>query len=464
MTEIGLDGREGSLYTERDLEAMRAELYPSIPPSERARYAEWERLWVQKRYRELPHGKAFKCPEEMLPIGIGSTYAVALKHPKVQSLRYQMQTSEQAQLLIHWQTTLRRCRYRTQYDAKMKHYLKTGEKDVVELIVRDESLIAFRDALPTEKPQDDEAVGLDSTYAEREHSGVSIHKIPPPPLEEPTEEKTDEEPWRFYINRWTASKQRGWKDVRISTPTMPGYALSENGLLLVLCNGVGEVWRLSDRKSLHRFGIVKGLVELASLTDDGHAAWVIGNTIYTWTCAAIVIDKQLISSIRVLPISGRVLAGTMNGQVYLIDSTASVIVSYRTFIDCVPVLSVDENLAQTIDSIDLGEDSTVFNTDRLTSSIRTKGPFVIFLLKTGMLRMCSTINNQLDVSIKPPKEATCKSSHVTPWYNQRGIWTNGETVGVLYPDGTVGAFTVAPPPTAKREGGGATVNTPMKKK
>jgi hypothetical protein len=359
-----------------------------------------------------------------------------------------------------------------QYDAKWKQYLKSGEKDALDMLVRDEELIKFRDLLPAESPSVEGEEGLSSDYIPREHSAVSMGHMETPPL--PPTQPISETMWRFYINRWGSIKQRGWKQTKISTPSMPGYAISDK-YLLVVCDGVAEIWRLEDRKCVSRIGSVQGVVDIASVNDEGWAAWVIENIAYSGSGEAAPnggnviddrpsdgpsesntrrgfvvsgvtrvakIENQSISALRILS-DGQLILGTLNGQIYQIDPSTGRIISYRTFVDLAPVLSVDVNLAQSIDSLELGEDHPIFQTNRVTSVIRTKGPFVIFLLKNGIVRMCSTLNNQMDVNILPPKNARCHPALVTPWYTQRGIWTNGKMMAVLYPDGTVGVKTVA---------------------
>ena len=77
----------------------------------------------------------------------------------------------------------------------------------------------------------------------------------------------------------------------------------------------------------------------------------------------------------------------------------------------------------------------MFNMVRPLTSI-IKGTFVISLTKYGRVKIFSKIHENVVVEYKPPADKTIFVDHVLPWYSN-GIFFNGETLAVLYPDGTV---------------------------
>jgi hypothetical protein len=154
------------------------------------------------------------------------------------------------------------------------------------------------------------------------------------------------------------------------------------------------------------------------------------------------ITRQIVSSVHIDDF-GFLLLGTTNGQIY--DISPFKLRSYTKDRECLAIVNISSSggskvCAQTINGLFMPGPTENFNDKQLiimrplTSIIR--GPLVFFLTKYGVLKIRSTIHDNVNIDLPILKGMSANINHLTPWYN-RGIYFDGKTCAVLYPNGSV---------------------------
>ncbi len=449
MAKLRLTSFDPEYFTKDEAMEMEKALYEDIPAPIRHAYSEQEKIWTKKDavFTEY-HTSQFPDPFGMIPVGINSEIAVGLSN--MSSKKANMAHTELQLFVASWNATLRRSRFRLQFEELMKRLIQTANVDEnlkpgIDFIVRDEKLLAFRDALP-EVAKDPEIVGLSQDLAEREDSVVTTVSVKEP---EKPEESGGSDVFVFYTNRYNT--QRVWKDAfTFKSSSLPGYALCEKYLMYAYyVEPIGPKATLGSTLvcvKLYQFPkkvITEWYCRLenvlnCAVNDNGVMAVTDGKFIYQKSLENPIIyrynvENQLITSIH-MDMSNHLMIGTLNGQIY--DVNPFKIRSYSKMRDCTPVLTIyggKKMVATNIGGLLCGE--KYFAASRpLTAHI--SGTLVIFLSKYGVLRIRSLVHEQICVDFAPPKNVQTTMDCITPWYDA-GIYFDAKKLAVLYPNGVV---------------------------
>lgn len=425
--KIRTESFDPDFYTQDELIAMEDELYSDIPKNIRSLYSQYEKKWLSKKPFVESSSSSFPTHETIIPVGINSKMAFGMNVDP--NYIFKMIESEQIQFHKAWKSSLLRSKSREQYEYRLKKFI-VGDpnlKVALEKIYKDEELLTFRNSLPTEK---------DLGYEHRQDSEVQTISV-----EEP--EKSESIYDTVYFLYYTCFT-KGWKTSKICVKSeqTPSIFISEKFILIsfyvnqtTVCSKVFDM----DFKFKTEWYCTKQGPLRCAINDHG---WMIvsdGITVHQKRDDIIyqhTIEGQIITSIHISEYDDFVFLGTYNGQIY--DINPFTIRSYSKTLDCTPILSIDTSgsriIGQTITSI-ITSDSKLFNATRpLTSMV--KGTFVIFLTKYGTVKICSRIHDNTVLEFKCPKGKSTNIDKVIPWYD-RGIFFDGKTLAVLYPEGTV---------------------------
>jgi hypothetical protein len=417
---------------------MENTLYGDVPLSERKAYSDLERKWIANAPKVEDYvTKAFLEPERMMPVGMTDTVAVSILVSNGE--RMHMVHAEQQEFVRSWIAILQRCRYLIQFKEKMKELLRNAADDTlkpaVAIILRNERLLAFRDSLPKDPP-DDGKEGLNAELEPRADSPVCSTRIV---LERQAPENQVQagESFQIYVNYYRDTKR--WKKTAISgkcaSSTNPGYAVAGKHLLLAYyCTDATVVIQVynvnTHRLTYERYAPFAGPLR-CTINEQGWFAVSDGRAVVATNLSEAYrheIEDQIVTSIRITP-SGSLYLGTYNGQVYEVSPVS--ILSYNKLRDCGAVVSVsNRGTAVTVNSI---VHSQIHYNLRRPLTVFTKGTFVISLNKQGLIRIGSTVHSGVDIRFT---QTTAKVTSVIPWYDD-GIWFDGSTLAVLHPEGSV---------------------------
>jgi hypothetical protein len=445
----------------REVEQMQEFLYTDIPIEIRAQYCEYEKIWTTQRELAVdtetapPHliplteeYVTTKFPlSSLVPVGINSHIAIGLSN--MTEWRASLIAKELEQYHIFWNAYLRRCRYKVQFNDKQRQLMANPDvnlRRVVEMIMRDEELIKFRDNLP--EVLDDEE-GLDDTIVERENSAVESVAITEAEASFSGESGSDTKVYAFYYQRYM-NKRKEWKVSNhvFASIAPPAYSVCELFLLYAFYESatscVVRLCGFDQKKPVCEWrATMMHPSELhASVNNIGWMAVSDGTTVYQKHLENPIIyrhtiEHQTISTIH-LDEYGYLFIGTHNGQIY--DISPFKIRSYTMDREQLSILNISTSggkrmCAQTINGINIPSNQKQLIIMRPVTSI-IRGPLVLFLTKYGTLKIRSTVHNHTNIDLPILKGMAMDIDALTPWYD-RGIFFNGKMCSVLYPDGSV---------------------------
>lgn len=469
------DSYDEKFPLEHEVKQMQQFLYADIPASEREQYCELEKIWTTRRELapvddEDTAAAAAAAPAHLiplkkeyvttgytdthLPIGINSRIAVSLSN--MEEAKKHLMSAELEQYHIFWKSYLRRCRFRVQYNEKLKMLTANPDANlrrVTEMILRDEDLIKYRDSLP--EVILDEG-GLNNDYAEREDGAITSETYIPEATA--AVEATTGPIYAFYYQRYRAPKNREWKCSShvFSSIAPPTGSICEDYLIYAFYSSdtviTVRLCKIEQKKPVEEWTVVTVHSDTARILHcavncSGWMAVSNGTFVFQKCLGRPIIYKhtiqgQIVSTIHIDD-SGFLQIGTTNGQIY--DVSPFKLRSYTKDRELLAIVNISTSggrkiCAQTINGIfssklsESLEGKQLIIMRPLTSII--KGALIFFLTKYGTLKIRSIIHDGVDINLPVLKGMHANIDHLTPWYN-RGIYFDGKTCAVLYPNGAV---------------------------
>ena len=451
---------------EHEVKYMQEFIYNDIPREKRDKYCELEKIWTTRReiadggdsetqpQHLIPLEREYVTstfPDSYLPIGINSELAVGLSN--MEEAKKHLIAAELEQYHLFWKSYLRRCRFKAQYNDKMKQLMlnpDTNLRRITEMILRDEELIKFRDSLPDVLIDEG---GLNNDMKEREDSEIVSEALPEATLTSNIDGNASV--YGFYYQRYK-KRSAAWKCSNhvfssIAPPTasmcetylMYAFYVAETVCIVRLC-------KFDQKRPICEWSF-ETTVPLAPLTCAvnllGWMAVSNGVSVYQKCLDRPIIyrhsiTRQIVSAVHIDDY-GFLQMGTTNGQIY--DVSPFKLRSYTKDRELLAIVNISTSggrkmCVQSVNGLFVPAPTENFNDKQLiimrplTSII--SGPLVFFLTKYGTLKIRSTIHDDINIDLPILKGMTANIDHLPPWYN-RGIYFNGKMLAALYPNGSV---------------------------